>query len=117
MEKRRRQRVPFLLSIKLTLGDREYRYTHTQDISMGGVFVETDTPFPKDATGKLEMLLEFGEHRIPIPGRFQVVRVVDEGETRGMGLRFLELDSDGSLQLYRVIKYHRDLPEEIHHGH
>jgi len=74
---------------------------------MSGLFLCTDTPLPLGTIGQLQIVLECGEDCLEVRSKSKVVRIVNDesGKPVGMGLEFIDLDSDSSLNLYNVIKY------------
>ena len=108
INKRIRNRVEFAVHVSLEVDGKTTSYPASQDISMGGVYVLTDSPLPVGTEGGCSIVLEFGDQRRSICAEFDVVRVV-ESETEidkpGMGIQFTDLDTDPSLTLFNVIKY------------
>ncbi|MBI5638233.1 MAG: PilZ domain-containing protein [Nitrospinae bacterium] len=104
--KRARDRVNFDVSITLDVNGRKIKYDETNDISMGGIFVFTGFPDPVGTEGTftihLSMVKTDKEH--VITGKFRVQNNVTKADSRGMGLKFTEVDSDSSLELFNIIR-------------
>ncbi len=119
--KRLRERAPFKTDIILSMGKAKKRYSKTRDISMNGLFVETDNVsdiLPLGSEGKIEILLVLGESKIIIKGKFRVMRVVDLEEDKngdslsmGFGIELFDFEGDSSIELYNVLRY--NLKEDI----
>jgi len=114
---RGRIRVRFITDIDIVHDGNKTNYRRTHDVSMNGVFISTVKPLPIGAKGEFSMHLAFGMRRESIKGKFEVVRVVpiDEGlsdpdQGGGMGIKFVDLDPEGSELLFNVIVYNQ--PEE-----
>jgi hypothetical protein len=119
--KRLRERAPFKTEIILSMGKAEKRYSKTRDISMNGLFVETDNVsdiLPLGSEGKIEILLVLGESKIIIKGKFLVMRVIDLVKDKngnplplGFGIELFDFEGDSSIELYNVLRY--NLKEDI----
>ena len=119
--KRLRERAPFKTDIILSMGKAKKRYSKTRDISMNGLFVETDNVsdiLPLGSEGKIKILLIFGESKIIIKGKFRVMRVIDLVKDKngnplpsGFGIELFDFEGDSSIELYNVLRY--NLKEDI----
>jgi hypothetical protein len=119
--KRLRERAPFKTDIILSMGKAKKRYSKTRDISMNGLFVETDNVsdiLPLGSEGKIEILLILGESKIIIKGKFRVMRVIDLVKDKnenplplGFGIELFDFEGDSSVELYNVLRY--NLKEDI----
>lgn len=68
-------------------------HTHVTNISMGGVFIETPTPFSKDTIVELDFAIPEYADRIHATG---VVRWSSaSGQMKGMGIEFMEVSIAG----------------------
>ena len=104
------ERVEFVIKITLTDSSGEHHYERTRNVSMGGIFVETDKPLEVGSQGKMNITLECGEARKEIDGYYEIIRVNedgDENEPAGMALEFAELSPEGSINLFNCIRYQR----------
>ena len=109
--KRKFDRVTFRIAITLTIDGNTVHYTKTHDISMNGIFVVTDETLPLDTEGDFEIVLAPGREGIAIKGSFKVVNIFEKRGEKGMGLHFMKVDPDASVELYRVVKYNREMQE------
>ena len=107
-EKRTRYRVPFVMNVQFETNGTVIHYGHSRDVSMGGIFILTDDLLALGTHGTLTLNLEFGDRVIPVTAEAEVIRLVPSGRTdqpSGMGIRFISLDADSSLHLFRVVQY------------
>lgn len=106
-EKRKFDRVHFVIDLALDAGGKPRRYDRTLDISMGGIFVVGDEPLDVGTEGKFTISLSPGEEGIKIKGKFKVAGVSEKEGKKGMGVNFTEIDSDSSMELYKVVQYNK----------
>ena len=106
-EKRIRPRVDFTIKVVFQTDIINLQNEQCENISMSGLLLRTATLLPLETEGLLQIVLECGEDRLEVRSKSKVVRVVNDenGKTVGVGLEFIDLDSDSSLNLYNVIKY------------
>ena len=78
------------------------RIAPVRNLSMGGLFIETDTPPVPGITAKLHFLVQEGQIRADA-----VVRHAEPG--RGLGLRFTAVRNDDRLRLAELMKRLRGL--------
>jgi uncharacterized protein (TIGR02266 family) len=102
----RKRRVP--LQRKISLKFKEFRgfiTEHSANISMGGMFIRTDTPQPPGTIFDFEFTLGDGYTLIHGIGEVVWVREADEGPDRppGMGVRFLNLDPESRQLVDRIV--------------
>ena len=119
--KRLRERVSFKTEIILSMGKVKKKYSKTRDISMNGLFVETDNVsdiLPLGSEGEIEILLILGESKIIIKSKFRITRVVDLEEDKnenplplGFGIELFDFEGESSVELYNVLRY--NLKEDI----
>ncbi|HSN91787.1 MAG TPA: TIGR02266 family protein, partial [Anaeromyxobacteraceae bacterium] len=98
-EKRREERVPAELRIRLGFGSiDEFVERYALNISRGGIFVRTLEPRPSGAEVTLDVSLGTGEH--VIRGRGVVAWTTppsapgEPARQPGMGIKFLSLDAE-----------------------
>lgn len=94
-------RVPADVRIKLKLPtwDR-FEAFRTRDLSRGGMFVRAKQPLAQGTVVRLALTPPGGE---AVEIRAQVVRTVGEGQSAGMGLRFLEVSEDTRRQIEALL--------------
>lgn len=104
---RKRIRVPFDVDVYFNTADEQIRSRKLQDISMSGLYFQSDIDLPIGATGTVQIYLESGEQQIIISANGKVTRSISADSTSpaGIGIEFVEIDSDSSIHLYNVIKY------------
>lgn len=113
-EKRLRERVLFETEITLTIGNATKKFTKTRDISMNGLFIETEKAIPRGTGGKLKLQLTLGEPKIIINSKFRVTRKTASNKNEmgkllpaGIAIELFDFEGDSSEQLYNIIKYNR----------
>lgn len=103
-ERRKHPRVPVRIRIQYRVADRFFT-DYIQNLSMGGIFVETTDPLPVHTALKVQFALPSLEKPIVADG-VVVHRVeISGGKSRaasGMGIRFSQLDerSKRTLEAY-----------------
>jgi len=107
IEKRKRPRVDFTIKVIFQAENIDLQDQQCENISMSGLFLRTGITLPLKTVGQLQIVLECGEDRLEVRSKSKVVRVVNDesGKTVGVGLEFIDLDSDSSLNLFNLIKY------------
>jgi len=100
-ERRKYPRIKLITKVAHIREDK-FHYFYSRDLSAGGIFLETDHPYPVGTELELEFPLPEVSERIRIKGK--VVRVVEtseqyKGKTPGMGIQFEEMDSETSALL------------------
>jgi len=105
-ERRRYRRVPFVTKVTYVLADN-VQYYYSQDLSLGGMFLETRKPFSVGTRLELDFSLPDTEARIRIKG--EVVRLVPpdpvhRDQVPGMGIIFTALTPDSQAKLEDFLK-------------
>jgi uncharacterized protein (TIGR02266 family) len=100
-ERRKYFRIKLIIKVK-TIREERFHYFYSRDLSIGGIFLETDTPYPTGTNLDLEVPLPEVADKIKITGT--VVRVVpledrQKGDIPGMGLHFSKIDPDDKAML------------------
>jgi c-di-GMP-binding flagellar brake protein YcgR len=88
IEKRRYRRVQIITRVRCKALNRE-EFLLTRDISVGGLFLTCQDPFPKESLVILTFYLRFGEAAINCRGKVAYCRAGD-----GMGIQFLDLSEE-----------------------
>lgn len=86
-EKREVTRATARVEVEIKLAGKTVTLEKTRDVSMKGIFCETDDALPLGSTCRVNVLVGGPETDPPISARAKVVRV----ENDGMGLEFVEL--------------------------
>ncbi len=112
LNKRTRERVPFDVEVHFDTADDQIRSRHLQDISMNGLFFETENIVPEGTIGTIKLYLESGNQHIVISANGKVIRSItqDMNTSGGLGIEFTEIDTESSIHLFNIIKY--QMPDE-----
>ena len=101
-ERRRYERVAFSTSIVLTAGQARIEATGTsKDLSLKGVFVNTDIRLVPGTLCDLTIVLVGGGERVELSMRARVER----GLAQGLGISFESMDIDTYGHLKKIILY------------
>lgn len=100
-ERRKYFRIKLIIKVK-TIREERFHYFYSRDLSVGGIFLETDTPYPIGTRLELEVPLTEVADKIKVIG--DVARVVpledrQTGDTPGMGIHFGEMGQDDKAML------------------
>ncbi len=88
-ESRQHPRVSLAVDVDVTSGSNFYA-GRTRDLSLGGLFVETDVGLPIGAQIDVKLKLPKGMFLVPCEVVWQLS---DKGRTLGVGVRFVQLSS------------------------
>ncbi len=107
-DKRKFKRVDYTIQAVLEMDGSSQVYLQTRDINMHGIFLETDKPLAIGTTGKLNIHLQCGSQSEYIHASFKVVRhqKAKADQPAGMGVEFTDIDSDSSITLFNMVKFH-----------
>jgi len=103
LERRRFARVDARLKVKFVFAEGFFEL-HTEDLSLGGLFIATDHLVPMGE--KVRLVLQVPGEQPSVKAVAQVVRVVEEstpGQPAGLGVRFLELTREGLVCIQRFL--------------
>ena len=81
------------------------------DISLNGVFLETDNPFPEGTHCDLTLRLHGGEDDLVVPVKGVVVR----SSAEGMGVEFEAIELDAYEHLRNLVLYNASSKSEAEH--
>jgi len=100
-ERRQHPRVPLVIRVSHRLADA-YMYYYSLDLSLGGMFLETRSPFPAKTRLSLDFQLPDRERRVAVEG--EVVRTVTPDLNNpalepGMGIAFTAIDAESLAEL------------------
>jgi len=95
--RRKHEREPFFMAVDYSTKDRFYK-DYIQDISAGGVFIETRIPFRAGQEVSLTFPLPDYQKYIKIMG--EVARVT----TRGIGVKFKTVDQDQEAMIKSLLQ-------------
>ena len=109
-EKRRQSRLHFSVAVQIQANE-QIMAGRTDDICTTGLRISDVDPLPLDTVCDLEMKLSSGDMELSIKGQGKVVRHIDEGGSRGMGIQFVELDEYSQDVLWRVIRYNSPIDD------
>jgi len=100
--RRRFTRVPGELKVNLTVGDRVITSNKSRDLSLGGMFVESDIVHPVGTVCDVQVQLTGETSGLYIKAEAEVVRT----EADGMGLAFIRMDVDSLTLLKHLVAIH-----------
>ncbi len=97
IEKRQHRRANLVAQVQCeTLGRDEFLVT--RDISVGGLFISSKNPFPKDSEISLSLRLTSGDQLLFLRGK-----VVYAMKNLGMGIQFTEISEDARQAVQKFI--------------
>jgi type IV pilus assembly protein PilZ len=105
-ERRKHRRVPFVTKVTYVLAEC-VQYYYSQDLSLGGMFLETRKPFAVGTRLELDFSLPDTEARLRVKG--EVVRIVTPDPLHrdlvpGMGIIFAALTPESQSRLEDFLK-------------
>jgi len=94
--RRKHPRFPLVIRVSHVL-DNHYQYYYSRDLSFGGMFLETRSPYKVGAKVELDFSLPERRTRVRVKG--EVVRVIEADvsnpdQTPGMGVAFSYVDPE-----------------------
>ncbi len=111
---RKRERVHFTTEVTLILGKIKKKFSKTRNVSMNGLFIETDEIVPPGNEGEMELLLIFGSSKKVIKSKFKVARsdALEEDSDgkplpQGFGIILSDFEGESGEELYNVVRYNR----------
>lgn len=102
--KRKHPRFPFAAMVDIQVGADSISGS-TRDISSTGLYIESEIAPPLDTLCQLHITLTSGEMTYTIKGEGKVIRHFLAAERQGIGIEFVDLDSESLAHLWRVIRY------------
>ena len=109
-EKRKNTRVHFNTRVVLKCTDIEIEaVAHSKDISMKGIFVETDRKLPIGTHCDVEIFLSGTSSQLALSMKGLVVRDIPAG----LGIHFESIEVDSFFHLKNLIMYNTSNPEAI----
>jgi|HubBroStandDraft_1064217.scaffolds.fasta_scaffold03078_4 uncharacterized protein (TIGR02266 family) len=82
----------------------EFIENHAHDVSRGGIYIKTPTPFPQGTLLKFEIRLASDQTVITGVGRVVWKREAAEGEQpAGMGVKFIKVDDSSKVVIDRLV--------------
>jgi tRNA 2-thiocytidine biosynthesis protein TtcA len=108
-DQRKRTRVHFKAMVNLIAGGRELKGLKSRDLSLKGVFVETEQPLPLGTSVDVGLDLSGSTSTVLLKMTGKVARV----DGKGMGIDFVEVDLDSFFHLRNIIKYNAGDPAVV----
>ncbi len=110
-ERRRTRRVPVQIQIRYKTADGFFQ-DYIRNLSLGGIFIETEKPLPMNTKLKVEFRLP--ELRSPITASGMVVHTLRVGQAKkssvsGMGIRFADLEPSSKQMLESYLRTRDDV--------
>ncbi|MBF0527660.1 MAG: PilZ domain-containing protein [Deltaproteobacteria bacterium] len=106
---RRRTRVPFETTVKIVAGEQVLDNLASRDLSMKGMFLETETTLPLDTPVDITVELTGATSEVALRMKGRVVRV----SPHGMGIDFTEVDLDSFFHLRNIVMYNAGDPGDV----
>jgi Tfp pilus assembly protein PilZ len=103
----RRIRAPYKCEITLKSGDQTLNNLRSRNISMSGTFIETKEKFKIGDECLLTIQLNTTDLTQSLNIKCKVVRL----DPAGIGLTFIEMDSDSFVHLREVVKFNVNNPD------
>lgn len=99
-----KHRLPIREEVKVQCGDREeFRVEHAENISEGGIFIQTDQPLQPGTSFRLTLQVG-GEEISAVAQAIWTKEFSREGRRIcGMGARFLEMEEEDREKIRRLI--------------
>ena len=108
-DQRKRTRVNFKSVVNLKSGDNELNGLATRDLSLKGLYVETDQLLDMDAPVAITLELSGSSSSIQLSMKGIVARV----DKAGMAIDFTEVDLDSFYHLRNIVLYNSGDPAEV----
>jgi len=105
LEKRKRERVDYVLDAKFTLSGGKTITCKLHDISMSGFFLQTEEVLSVGSKGTIHITLQFGENIRKVEALCTVTRSLKRLDASGFALQISKIDTDSSINLYNMIKF------------
>ena len=103
-EKRQHPRAPYGAWVTILQGGQKL-FCLAQDLSLGGIYLLTDSPLALQTAVQLQLLVEGDSDPIVIDG--EVVRL---GQPVGFGVRFSSMDEEAAGRLFELFKSIQQTP-------
>ena len=108
---RLRTRVNFKTRVTLEAGDHRLEDLDSRDLSLKGVYVETDHKLEQDARVDVTLDLAGASSELKLHMKGRVARV----DAKGLGISFEEIDLDSFAHLRNIILYNAGDPSDVDH--
>jgi len=112
-ESRKHPRVLIAVEVDLGASGSNFYAGRTRDISLGGLFVETDVPLPIGT--KLDVKLKLPKSTFTLPSEIVWMLTDREKQTVGVGVRFLELSKAAkrAIESFMAIRHPVDFEDAV----
>lgn len=109
-ERRKRTRVHFSTQVVIKTEDSEVRAeANSEDLSIKGVFVNTEQKIPLGTPCDIEILLTGTSTRLALT----IKGVISRQEATGLGIAFDSMDLDSYMHLKNIILHNVSDPESL----
>ena len=108
-DQRKRTRVHFTARVNLIAGGRELTNLKSRDLSLKGLFVETDQVLSMGTPVEVSLNLSGNTSSVILKMTGRVARV----DTNGLGIDFEEVDLDSFFHLRNIVKYNAGDPSVV----
>jgi|GEM_PF-6847194 len=107
-ERRERKRIGFSVNARINVDSNWYDCS-CSNISMSGMLIHCKQKFKKGSTGQIYIMQQSGSTKLNIKANCEFTRdsVEDqENDNFEVGLKFLRLLEDSSLNLYQIFRHY-----------
>ena len=104
-EKRAYPRISFVEQVSLITPEEKKYASQSEDLSLSGMYLIKDDPFPPETRGLLSMIIRDGDAKKTIGCQFRVVHNQPASNgAAGMGIEFLNLDDEGAIAILKLLE-------------
>lgn len=117
MDRRKHKRIPLAVPLRVRVDDFDrFAQQHSRDLSAGGLFLQTDRPFPIGT--KVDVQFYFRREKKKIPVKGVVVRAVTKTDAidrdKGVAIEFTHLGKAAKMFIEQSIeKWNMHHPSQI----
>ncbi|MEN8190231.1 MAG: PilZ domain-containing protein [Thermodesulfobacteriota bacterium] len=109
-ERRQKKRVRFKTGVVLKTEWNEFSAdAHSRDISLDGIFIQTDAPLEIGQFCELDITLSGTSSKLQLTVKGRVVRREDQG----IAIKFTEFDIDSYIHLKNLVLYNIQAPDSV----
>ncbi len=103
-EKRKHARYPFIEKIVMVTAQKESHVIVSENLSLGGIFLVSENPYPPGTEGLLVITFRKGGVRKDVSTTFRVVHNHPSQQgSRGMGVTFIDMTDESKNLLKKIV--------------